>query len=254
MRKPAKTPAMQHETIPVSEIPQAVLVKAIFSRKPHAAPKRQVPLAEKKIKVMIVDDDTSIAEAFARLLDAFGYECYAVYNAADALACAESFMPDVVLSDVIMQGMNGVELCQEIRHMLPKCRILLMSGQVPTAHSLMQDAGGSAATTSNWWAKPVRPQELVAKIEACSAGAYAGENIKTNQGLGALMDGLNKENNAENNAFRAAPLERTSDESKTASEISSEKAYEASRQARPKKMEEEGVFYPPSAKDALTLD
>ena len=64
MRKPAKTPSVQHETIPMSQIPQTVLMKATLSPKPRAARKRQVSLAEKKIKVMIVDDDARIAETF----------------------------------------------------------------------------------------------------------------------------------------------------------------------------------------------
>jgi DNA-binding response OmpR family regulator len=175
MRKPAKTPAVQHETIPISEIPQAVLVKAALNLpKSHSTRKRQTndPLAEKKVKVMIVDDDARIAETSARLLGLFGYECYAVYNAGDALACAESFTPDVVLSDVIMDGMNGVELCQEIKHLLPDCRILLLSGHVPTAHSLMEDSN-KRGFNFELVSKPLRPQELVAKIETLFGGAYA---------------------------------------------------------------------------------
>jgi response regulator RpfG family c-di-GMP phosphodiesterase len=171
LRKPAKTPAVQHETIPISQIPEAVLVKATFSPKPRVARKRQVPRAE-KIKVMIVDDDVRIAETSARLLGLFGYECYAVYNVADALACAESFTPDVVLSDVIMDGMNGVELCQEIKHLLPECRILLLSGHVPTAHSLMEDSN-KRGFNFELLAKPLRPQELVSKIESLFGGACA---------------------------------------------------------------------------------
>ena len=172
MRKAAKTPSVQHETIPMSQIPQTVLMKATLSPKPRAARKRQVSLAEKKIKVMIVDDDARIAETSARLLGRFGYECYAVYNPADALACAESFSPDVVLSDVIMGGMNGVELCQEIKHLLPECRILLLSGHVPTAHSLMEDSN-KRGFNFELVAKPLRPQELVSKIESLFGGACA---------------------------------------------------------------------------------
>src|SRR5256885_8619269 len=145
MKKSGRPPAAQHTVIPLAEIPQAVLREAtIISPKniPHIARKRpqRVPRAAQSIKVMIVDDESSVADTAARVLGMFGYECYAVYNAADALACAESFSPDVVISDVIMKGMNGVELCREIRHILPRCRILLISGQVPTAHSLMQDS------------------------------------------------------------------------------------------------------------------
>jgi CheY-like chemotaxis protein len=168
MKKPGTPPAIHHQIIPVSEIPETVLAEAAIigpKKGAHSArkPSQQVSPAEKKIKVMIVDDDSSMANTSARLLGMFGYECYAVYNPADAIACAESFTPDVVLSDVIMDGVNGVELCQEIRQMLPKCRILLLSGHVPTAHALVQDAG-KRGYNFELIAKPVRPEELVAKI------------------------------------------------------------------------------------------
>ena len=180
MRKPAVPHAIHHETIPLSEVPKAVLDEAtVIGPKGvvHAGRKRspQGSPEEKKVKLMIVDDDQSLADSSARLLGMFGYECYAVYNPDDALACAESFTPDIVLSDVIMEGMNGIELCQQIKRMLPNCRILLLSGHVPTAHSLMEDAGRQGYNFE-LLAKPVRPEELVAKIAALFGGAYSPAN------------------------------------------------------------------------------
>jgi len=180
MNKPGTPPATHHQIIPLSEIPKAVLVEATIigpKRGAHSARKRsqQVPPPEKKVKVMIVDDERSIADTTARLLGVFGYECFAVYNPADALACADSFTPDVVLSDVIMDGMNGVELCLEIKKILPKSRILLFSGHVPTAHALMQDAG-KRGYNFELLAKPLRPEDLVAKIENLFGGAYSPAN------------------------------------------------------------------------------
>src|SRR6266478_7597529 len=160
MKKPG---AIHHEVVPLSEIPKAVLAEATLiggDKASHAARKRsplETPLA-KKIKVMVVDDESSIADATATVLGTFGYECYAVYNSADAIACAESFIPDVVLSDVIMDGMNGVELCMDIKKMLPNTRILLFSGQVSTAYTLMQDAG-KRGHNFELLAKPLRPEE-----------------------------------------------------------------------------------------------
>ena len=180
MKKPATPPATHHQIIPLSEIPKAVLVAATIigpKKDAHSARKRsqQVPPPEKKVKVMIVDDEITVAQTTARLLGIFGYECYAVYNPADALACADSFTPDVVLSDVIMDGMNGVELCLEIKKILPKSRILLFSGHVPTAHALMQDAG-KRGYNFELLAKPLRPEDLVAKIENLFGGAYSPAN------------------------------------------------------------------------------
>jgi CheY-like chemotaxis protein len=177
MKKPATPPAVQHTVIPLAEIPQAVLRGAtIISPKktPHTARKRSQrgPQAAQSIKVMIVDDESSVADTAARVLGMFGYECYAVYNAADALACAESFTPDVVLSDVIMKGMNGIELCIDIKKMLPNTRILLFSGQVSTAYALMQDSG-KQGHSFELLAKPLRPEELATKIGALFGGAYS---------------------------------------------------------------------------------
>ena len=177
MKKSATPSALHHQTIPLSEIPKAVLAEATVigtKKDSRAARKRphQVVPAQKKIKVMIVDDEISIAQTTARLLNSFGYECYAVYNSADALACAESFTPDVVLSDVIMQGMNGVELCLELKKMLPNSRILLFSGHVPTAYVLMQDAR-KRGHNFELLAKPFRPEDLVTKIEALFGGTYS---------------------------------------------------------------------------------
>ena len=177
MKTPGTTPAIEHEIIPIANIPKAALKEAAITspkKDARAAHKRsqQRPPDEKKIKVMIVDDDTRVAESSARILGMFGYECYAVYNASDALACAESFTPDVILSDVIMDGTNGVELCMDIKEMLPNSRILLFSGEVSTAHTLMQDAA-RRGQNFELLAKPLRPEDLVTKIGSLFGGAYA---------------------------------------------------------------------------------
>jgi hypothetical protein len=59
--------------------------------------------------------------------------------------------------------------------MLPKCRILLLSGHVPTAHTLMQDAA-KRGYNFELVSKPVHPEDLVAKIEALFGGAYSPAN------------------------------------------------------------------------------
>ncbi len=126
---------------------------------------------------MIVDDDASVANSAIGVLNLFGYECYAVYNAQDAIAAADSFQPDIVLSEVVMPGMNGIELCEQIRQMLPDCRVLLLSGEVAIAHTLIQDSH-QQGYNFELVAKPVRPQELVAKIGHLFGGAYSPSNVQ----------------------------------------------------------------------------
>jgi CheY-like chemotaxis protein len=177
MKKSGPTIPLKIQKIPLTEIPAGVLAEiTVIGAKngPHRSNKRahQATGKPKKVRVMVIDDDCSVAESTAQLFDRFGYECYAVYSAADALACAESFEPDVVLSDVIMPGMNGVELCLQIKQMLPSCRILLFSGEVSLAYTLTQDArkhGHSFELLD----KPLHPRALVHKISNLFGGAYS---------------------------------------------------------------------------------
>ena len=183
MRKHIKKAERLFATVQLADLPAKLLEGATLigtkNRAPksgHAAGKMQSAGKPKKVKVMVIDDDCTVAESTAQLFDRFGYECYAVYSAADALACAESFEPDVVLSDVLMPGLNGVEVCTQIKQMLPNCRILLFSGEVSLAYTLTEDAR-KHGYNFELLAKPVRPQELVAKIGQLFGGAYSPSNL-----------------------------------------------------------------------------
>ncbi len=173
MRKRERPTAV--EKVPLTEIPAPLLREAtVIAPRKESRPARSHRSAEtrKKVKVLVVDDDRNVAETSARVLDLFGYECYSVYNPYDALACADSFQPDIVLSDVMMAGLNGVELCLQIKQMLPECRILLLSGHVSMTHALLQDAS-KQGYDFELLAKPVTPEELAAKFATLFGGTYA---------------------------------------------------------------------------------
>jgi CheY-like chemotaxis protein len=176
MNRRSKTPRLIVKTIPVGELPAAVVKGAtiIGPKKGARSTHRSGHSTEKqaRVKVLIVDDDLNVAGASAQVLHLFGYECYAVYNHNDAIAAAESFQPDIVLSDVWMPGMNGIELCEQIKQMLPDCRVLLLSGEVSTAHTLMHESR-KHGFNFELLAKPVRPHELVSKIAHLFGGAYS---------------------------------------------------------------------------------
>jgi CheY-like chemotaxis protein len=171
----SKIPRIAFETIPIAAIPPAALKEIVIAKK---IPRRRSHTADavvskpKTVKVLVVDDEEAIATSLAQLLDLNGYQCFAAHNSQDALAAAESFTPDVVLCDVIMKGVNGIDTCIRIKKALPACRILLLSGQVPVAHSLMQDAAKSGYNFE-LLSKPVEPRALVAKIENLFTGAHS---------------------------------------------------------------------------------
>jgi DNA-binding NtrC family response regulator len=112
--------------------------------------------------IFVVDDETSIADTLVVILRQAGYEARAFYNAESALKYAESCCPELVISDVAMPGMGGVEMAILIRERHPACKILLFSGHACTADLLEQARG--RGYDFELLAKPVYPTDLLAKL------------------------------------------------------------------------------------------
>jgi CheY-like chemotaxis protein len=115
-----------------------------------------------KPRVLVVDDERVIADTLATILNQNGFEASAVYTGAEAVARARVSRPDLVISDVIMQDMNGIEAAIRIRQSLPGCKILLFSGQAATADLL--EKARTQGHEFEILAKPVHPQDLLAKL------------------------------------------------------------------------------------------
>jgi CheY-like chemotaxis protein len=76
-------------------------------------------------RVLIADDEMIIADTLALILKAIGFESRVAYSGEAAVEVAAQFQPDIVITDVIMNGMNGVEAAILISSMLPECKIIL---------------------------------------------------------------------------------------------------------------------------------
>lgn len=120
--------------------------------------------AGKKPRVLVVDDEQVIADTLAKILDLNGYDASAVYTGTAAVESARSLKPDLVISDVIMPDMNGIEAAISIRGFLPSCKILLFSGQAATA-DLLENARAQGHEFEIL-AKPVHPADLLAKLKS----------------------------------------------------------------------------------------
>lgn len=113
--------------------------------------------------ILVVDDEKRIADTLALILDSKGYVSEAAYDAATALEVCRARIPNLVISDVVMPGMNGIELAIAISRDFPSCHVLLFSGQAATAQ-LMEDASAHGYSFE-LLAKPVHPVELLEKVE-----------------------------------------------------------------------------------------
>lgn len=119
------------------------------------------------IKILIVDDERSIADSVAEIVATAGYDALAAYSGADALGKALEFRLNLLLTDVLMPGKNGFELALEIKEMYPDSRILLFSGQASTAQ--LATTYGPMFTRRGYryelLPKPLHPASLLKKLE-----------------------------------------------------------------------------------------
>src|SRR6266568_3056601 len=111
-----------------------------------------------KPKVLVVDDERVIADTLAMILNQSGFQARAVYSGENALEMASTFEPDMLIADVIMADLNGIDAAIQIRALLPRVKILLFSGQAATA-DLLEKARGQGYEFEIL-AKPVHPQDL----------------------------------------------------------------------------------------------
>jgi DNA-binding NtrC family response regulator len=113
-------------------------------------------------RIFVVDDEKTIADTLAVILRRSGYEASAFYNAQSVLEQIESCCPELVISDVVMPGMNGVDMAVLIRERHPACKVLLFSGQAATGNIL--ELVGRRGYDFELLAKPVHPTDLLAKV------------------------------------------------------------------------------------------
>jgi CheY-like chemotaxis protein len=119
--------------------------------------------AKPKPKVLVVDDERVIADTLAIILNQHGFDASAVYTGSQAVEKARDVSPDLIISDVIMPDMNGIEAAIHIRRFLPGCKILLFSGQAATADLL--ETARAQGHEFEILAKPVHPADLLAKLK-----------------------------------------------------------------------------------------
>jgi len=115
-----------------------------------------------KPKVLVADDERVIADTLAIILNQSGFEATAVYTGEKAVEMARTLKPDMLISDVIMTDLNGIDAAIRIRELLPSCKILLFSGQAATADLL--EKAHAQGYDFEILAKPVHPQDLLNKL------------------------------------------------------------------------------------------
>jgi DNA-binding NtrC family response regulator len=123
------------------------------------------------LRVIVVDDERSIADSLVEILRLRGHEAHSVYSGERALELLPTFVPEVLIADVVMAGMNGIELARRMAERLPGCRIVLFSGQAEVSQALLGPEVVSAGF--RLYPKPIHPDVLLELIEGEEAGPRA---------------------------------------------------------------------------------
>ena len=92
-----------------------------------------------RARVLVVDDDRTIAETLAALLRLHEFDARPAYSGKSAVQLAARFEPEVLITDVVMPGMNGVETASHIRSLFPQCKVLLITGRSAAADLVVED-------------------------------------------------------------------------------------------------------------------
>ena len=112
-------------------------------------------------KVLVVDDSGLARRSTRRVLESAGYE---VIEADDGLSALERYFverPGVVLLDLVMKGMYGLDVLSKLREMDPDVRVIVVSADIQTSSREMSSAGGATAFLT----KPVKPEDIVAAVQ-----------------------------------------------------------------------------------------
>lgn len=126
--------------------------------------------------VLIVDDEKIVAESTAEIFRLAGHRATAVTSPARAVEVAREIQPDILITDVLMPEEDGITLAVKIQTMLPKCKVLLTSGQAETSNLL--DEAEARGLHFDIVAKPLWPPELVKRAEQL-AGAESNSQSAT---------------------------------------------------------------------------
>jgi len=118
-------------------------------------------------KVLLVDDSSLTRRVTRRFLEGVGYT---VVEAEDGLSALEQFAierPDVVLLDLLMSGMYGLDVLSKMREMDPAARVVVMSADIQTSSREMVKAAGASGFIN----KPAQPAYVIEVIERVMAGS-----------------------------------------------------------------------------------
>ena len=120
-----------------------------------------------RARVVVVDDEPAVLALVRTVLELDGHEVHEALNGPLGLATVEAVLPSVVVLDVMMPGMDGIEVCRHIYTDHPGVQVLILTGSGdPSLPERCREAGAVA-----FMSKPVDPERLSAVVATLAAAA-----------------------------------------------------------------------------------
>lgn len=121
-------------------------------------------MKKKDIKILLVDDEQDILEIVGYNLSQEGYQIVTASNGKEAITKAKKELPQLIIMDVMMPEMDGIEACENIRK-IPELQDTIITFLTARSEDYSQVAGFDAGA-DDYIAKPIKPKVLVSKVQA----------------------------------------------------------------------------------------
>ena len=130
-------------------------------------------------KILLVDDESDILEFLSYNLKKEGYDVYTALNGRQAIDLAKKVNPHLIILDVMMPGMDGIETCREIRE-LPDMKNVLVAFLTARNEDYSQIAGFDVGA-DDYINKPIKPRVLSSRIKALLRRGGIVENVTSDK-------------------------------------------------------------------------
>lgn len=117
---------------------------------------------ETKAKILVVEDEESIRRFITLNLSAAGFQVGEASTGEESMAILKTFIPDVVVLDLMLPGMSGLEVCQQLRETVPETLVIMLTARGQDTDKIL----GLELGADDYMVKPFNPFELIARLKA----------------------------------------------------------------------------------------